>query len=456
MTDLERALQAGGVDITDHPQPAPRTARPSGYPVPKSMSASDVDLGIESPPQEEGAMSRIMRGTMMGAPPERPSMFDVKPSQEEIQAGLDFTRTHGRPMDPMEADPIAQGVVLSATLGPLGRAAYNAVAPAIGSLPAGIGIGAGEGYLGSKMTGGDATTGALFGAMFGGLGVGGAKPSSAAISKNNTQVIKDINRGTTKAPGKLANDVRYRSGDLGDVLSELPDTRKSVVTNARANPGAAGKDVKGALRDLTAENDAVFDAIQSQHGGVPLDGIAGRLTQLESKLNQQGRGVAADAAARFRDDLVNRYGVGGTAGVRLTSEQIRNIRNDIGDLAFPGGGAQPKGARAALGDIYNEVNGAIEDVAGMTQGVDAAAFKARNRQISSLIPVQKALGSRVAATADLEPSMFGRIKNAASNATTRLNRAARYGAEQRGADNPGLMLSPASVAAQYLLNGGNE
>jgi hypothetical protein len=177
---------------------------------------------------------------------------------------------------------------------------------------------------------------------------------------------------------------------------------------------------------------------------------------LETKLTNQGHGVQADAAARFRDDLLNRYGASGTPGVKLTSEQIRNIRNDIGDIAFPGGGQKPKGARAAQSDIYNQVNEAIEEVAKQTQGVDTAAFKARNRQIATLLPTQKALASRAGSAADREISTFQRAKEGVRGAATRINRGMRYGAEKSGGDNAGLMLSPAAAAAQLLLNGGQQ
>lgn len=446
MTDLEKALQAGAEDITEMDQAmaagatevADQPGRPSRYPQPRSMTASDVDLGIEDPAD----YGTDIIGRRRSAPPPMPPRFPGDPSGT-------------RPADPMEADPMAQGVALAATLGPVGRVLYGTAAPVVGSVPAGVGIGAGEAYLGAKSTGDPVDLKTLaIGSVFGGIGARAGSPSAAAATRNNTQVTKDIVRGATKAPSKIANDVRFRSDKLPEVLSELPETRKALVTQSRSNPKASGKQVTETVRELTAENDAVFDAIQAQHGGVQLDGVAQRLTGLEAQLNQQGRGVAADAVARVRDDWIKRYG--GTPGAKLTSEQIRNIRNDLGDVAFPGGGKKPKGARLAEGAIYDELNAAIEDVAGMTSGVDVAAFKARNRQISTLLPVQKSLGSRVSSAADREISPLKRAREGVSNAATRVGRGLRYGAEETGGDDAGLMFSPAASAAYHLLQGGRQ
>ena len=143
MTDLERALAAGGKEeASDYDRALQAGGTPGGssrYPQPRSMTASDEELGIGlgMEPNQIPATERVKRGLTMGADPNRGSLLDVAPSEGDIQHGIDFTKTHGRPMDPMEADPLAQGVVLNTVLGPLGMAASNLMAPYVGAVPAG-------------------------------------------------------------------------------------------------------------------------------------------------------------------------------------------------------------------------------------------------------------------------------------------------------------------------------
>lgn len=459
MTDLERALAAGGKDITDStpeeggPESflSPETFKPSSGQRPLSNTGPIEQVRRDLSPQPS-FLERVKRGIMAGPEPGQATMsnaMDVSGIGPSVDEGIEFTRKHGRPMDPMEADPMAQSAALAALLGPLGRTVYGVLAPRIGALPAGAGIGSIEGALGAASSGGDVGTGAKFGGLFGAAGAMGGKPSQTAVARNNEQVVKDINKGATKATAKQTGDVKFRSDDLGEVMSELPETREALVTKARTNPKASGDAVTVEVGNLTKQNDAVFDAIQAQHGGVDFDGIANRLHRLEGQFNKQGRGVAADAVARVREDWTKRYG--SEFGSKLTAEQIRNIRNDLGDIAFPGGGKRPKGARRAEGAIYDELNAAIEEVAAATEGVDVDAFRARNRQISTLLPVQKALGSRASSAADRELSTWQKVKEGAGNTRTRMNRSLRFGAELHGGDNTGLMLSP--TAAQFLLRG---
>jgi hypothetical protein len=199
------------------------------------------------------------------------------------------------------------------------------------------------------------------------------------------------------------------NAEIAKVADELPGVGKALRTQAKTNPKAAHDVTDKALTDLVDKNSADFAAIQRQHGGVPLQPIAERLAGLEERLNKQGRGVSADAVNRVRTDLLKRYASDpnvGLADVKLSTQQIRNIRNDMGTIVDPARNIKPNTRRDALSKIYSILNKEIEDVAADTSGVDVNALKTRNRQISTLIPVRDALAERVDKLLDKETSLF--------------------------------------------------
>ena len=452
-------------------KPAPRQFNNTG---PIDQVRRDLD-----PQQYPTPWERVKRGAAMGADPAQSSPFDVEGIGPSVEEGMAFTKAHGRPMDPMEADPMAQSVALGMVLGPLGRAAANTLAPSIGAIPAGAATGAAEAYLGAKSTGAPAGEATAFGGLFGGIGgAASGRPSAKAAAANDAQMVKDVKRGATKAPKAMADDVDFRADQLIDSSKDSPELRKSLVTQARSNPAAAERATQGSLDLDVAANDRVFDAIEQHHGPVPLNVVTDRLAGLEARLYQEGHTVAQEATGRILDRLNRQYG--GNAGSTLTAEQLRNIRNDLGDIAFPGVAkeARPNAARGALGDVYNEFNGAIEDIASTVPGVDVDALRASNRRISSLMPAQKALGERVSLEADRELGMFGTAKDKLKKGATGINRRLRYGREQTGGgggDNSMLMglpsygamdappqeipmddeqISPAALAARLVMRGG--
>ena len=373
-----------------------------------SFRKSDDELDLETPAPYGG------RQILAPLP-----IFTQKP---EVVPGVT------RPFDPMEADPIAQGVATSTVLGPIGRtisaALPRAAAPAVA---------AGEGALASKSMGGSALTGGALGGAFGLLGVAAkAATPAAAAGRAEARLAKDVNRGVTKAGARAANDVKFKAGegnaDLAQVADELPEVGKALKTQAKTNPKAAHKVTAKAVDDLTDANDADFARIQRQHGGVPLQPIAERMAGLEERLNQQGLGVAADAVQRMRTDLLKRYGSGpeGLATAKLTAQQIRNIRNNLSTVMDPARAIKPNTRRAAEAKIHQLLNKEIEDVAADTRGVDVDALRARNRQISTLIPVRNALAERAEKLTDRDISIVGLAKETAKNAPKRLAREIDY------------------------------
>jgi hypothetical protein len=277
-----------------------------------------------------------------------------------------------------------------------------------------IGAGAASGAAATGTAGGDPLLGAV---------LGGAFPAAAGAARGLARVagrpnpVRDIGQGATKAPKRLREDVKFKAeqGNLAEVMGELPAARKAILTDARTNPGKAATTIDKVVSEATDGNSADFAAIQRQQGGVPLDPITARLEGLEGRLNQQGRGVAADAVGRIRADLIKRYGA--EPGAKLSAQQIRNMRNDMGSVADPARTIKPNTKRQALAKVHEIFNKEIEDVAAETRGVDVEAMRKRNRQISTLIPVRDALRAR--AESESELSLGRRLKNVPGNAFRR-------------------------------------
>jgi hypothetical protein len=387
--------------------PSARRAAAGMSPGPREYT--DEQLGIANTPERGTAMPV---GTSRNPQTGQTMAMPMFPSPQD-PGGAPEVWTN----NPEEAgDTMVQAGLLGAGAGRVAGPVLSKLFPA----PlARVGAAAAEGGTASKASGGDFTSGAALG---GGLAAMGPLARFAAGGRN---VVKDVTKGATKAPSRIANEVKFKAedGNLNEVLSELPQARRAVMTKARTNPAAASEKLGGAIDDLVAQNDEAFAAIQNQHGGVPLSRVTERFGQLEAELNQQGRGVAADAAGRLRDDLTKRYGrepdvIRRRLGLpdpdpMLTAQQIRNIRNDMGTIIDPSRAIAGNTKRQALGKLYAALNEEIEAIAAKTEGVDVGAFKARNNQISTLIPVQKSLKARAESQADL--GLLQRAKNVPGN-----------------------------------------
>lgn len=303
-----------------------------------------------------------------------------------------------------------------------GKVAAGAVKGAISGAAYGAGSGLSEGHSAAQLVT-DAEHGAVGGAVIGGgasaLGAGIRKYAAGATKRLAARLDADVITGDTNASKRVGDKVRAMAGEdnqrLSSVLDELPDVKKTVALSAKSNPGKAEKVARGAVDKMTAENDGVFEAIQGQHGGVNLGSLVTSIAKQVTKARSSGKAISEDAAEAVRKDLLKRFGYEGkwTPEMKLTAEQVRNYRNDLGDVAFAG--ASPSMAankkRTALADVYRAFSEGIEEVASKTEGVNLAAFKARNRRISTLIPVIDALSERAA-----KESGGGKLKAVAKGA----------------------------------------
>lgn len=415
--EIDAILGGGGAPAARAPQ---RTESPS-------FRSSDAALGIDTGPLEDVPMKIPGIGTVGSHGAAQVQVPDIGTNMDAAYGGP----LPARPLTELEGDPIAQMVATSAVLGPIGRVVAPVLKPVLGRLTTPVVAGA-EGAAASKSMGGSAAEGGALGFLLGSLGTiaRGATPAAAA-ARAEARLPKDITAGATKRAKnavKFANE-RGEGGGIAQVADELPEVGKALKTQAKTNPGAAHETTAKAVDELTDANSADFAAIQRQHGGVPLQPIAERLAGLEERLNAQGKGVSADAVNRVRTDLLKRYGSGpeGLETAKLTAQQIRNIRNDMGTVADPARSIKPNTKREALAQVYGILNKEIEDVAAQTRGVKVDKLRARNRQISTLIPVRDALAERAEKLADREvPGLTTRLKEGAKNARARAGREIDY------------------------------
>lgn len=303
----------------------------------------------------------------------------------------------------------------------------------------------------NKAMGGDFTTGAVLGAAVPLL------PHAARAGKAATRALgesmeggatKEILRGRTKATGKVKNNAKFagrEDGSLVQVMNETPEVRKAILTDAHTDPGGAAKTLTKHIDAATDGNSAAGATIQKQHGGIPLQPIAERLAGLEDRLNMQGLGAAADAVNRMRTDLLKRYASDqniGLADAKLSFQQIRNIRNKAWRAADPARTVDAGDARMAQAKIASILNKEIEDVAAQTRGVDVEALKARNRQISTLIPVRDALAQRAEKLADRDIGIGKKAKEAIGNVAAKATRKAKYALSSFPEANPAPVARP--------------
>lgn len=178
---------------------------------------------------------------------------------------------------------------------------------------------------------------------------------------------------------------------------DAPVSRRAAADAGRAEVSAA-RATERASADAARESLAAADA------------EANRLARMTSKAERDFNRLTTS-----KKDPVD---------VRLSAQQVRNIRNDMGTVADPARTIKPNTRRKALVRIYGVLNKEIDDVAANTRGVNLSEFKARNRRISTLIPVRDALRARAESEADL--GFMARMKAKPGKAIGRAIREADY------------------------------
>lgn len=284
------------------------------------------------------------------------------------------------------------------------------------SLPAAAVLGAGRAGVSAGVTGGlvgalhadsegrrldagfDAATDPASLALSGALGaVGGAgeRVLTNAKGRVDARIESNIARGETGGKaGAIAKKLHAKaeSGDLDEVLSRHPDIKKTLATTAASNPAKAAAAVTGRLDDVGAEINPVYKAIDAGPAVPKAGDLHGKLLSLRIKLADAGNTGMADAVERFQNHLQKHYPTDATP---LPASALRNMRNEIGEAAFPNGPpADASFAARAKQQIYGAINDTIEDAGRKTPGVDFDRLKTLNKDASALMVVRDTLADR--------------------------------------------------------------
>lgn len=251
----------------------------------------------------------------------------------------------------------------------------------------------------SALQGGDAKQNLASAAIGGALGIPGA--ALTAVRGAPAAVAERLPTAVTGGLKSKAAKQVVAGNALNDVLDAHPQLKSTLATSGSV---ADKFNATGAtLGKLTAANDAVYDAIQAQHQGIPLDAIAKKIKAVADTAHADGNEVLEKAAESAIDNL-QRYGdVADKRGAVATATQVRGVRNNLArrvqaiNPTLP-----PTEAQAAADEIKRAINEGIEDVASKTKGVDVDELRARNRQIAALMPVQRTLREQALAAKLLE------------------------------------------------------
>lgn len=240
----------------------------------------------------------------------------------------------------------------------------------------------------SALQGGDRMTNLKAAGIGAALGIPGAalevvRGAPAAVAERLPTAV------TGGLKSKAAKKV-VAGGAVDDALEAHPQLKRVLATSA--DPGERLGAASSTLNKLTAANDKVYEAIQAQHQGIPLDPVAAKIRDVAKEAHAAGDAITEDAANAAAENLGRFADVADKRGGVVTTSQLRGVRNTLAariQAASPG--LPMSDAQAAADRIRRAINEGIEDVAAQTSGVDVAALKERNRHIAQLLPVQQSL-----------------------------------------------------------------
>lgn len=312
----------------------------------------------------------------------------LTPEQMDYRAHLEGI--HEKPL--IHEDP-AMTVGTAMAGGAVGRGvgflARKTGAPLVAKLVEPAVAGAATSYLqhpGLKPTKGDAIAGGI-GALLGlpGAAIGLVRQAPTAVAERLPSAVSGglRSKAAKQAGGAVASDILDNHPELKKVLSvgDLPDKFNATGST---------------LNKLTSANDAVYDAIQAQHQGIPFDLIAAKIKVVAAQAHQAGDDTLEDAANAAINNLQRFADVADKRGGIVSATQLRGVRNTLArrvQAINPTLGASD--VQAAADKIKQAISDGIEDIAGQTKGVDVAALRQRNKEIAGLLPVQRQLRAQV-------------------------------------------------------------
>lgn len=278
-----------------------------------------------------------------------------------------------------------------------GAATYELAAPVTTGLSAGA-----AGHRLESAT--DVATDPAGLALAGTLGAGAGaltKVAERAPARVAARVEENITRGEAGGKTKLTAGKKVtkkaETGDLDETMQRHPDVYKALATKAASDPAKAEKVVRARLDDMQGEINPVYKAIDDGPAVPKAGDLHSKLLDLRVKLGDAGNTGMADVVEKFQNHVEKHYP---TDNARLTASALRNMRNEVGEVAFAGDpNMNPKFRADAQRKIYGAINDTIEEAGRKTPGVDFDRLKILNKDTSTLLTVKDALADRASKAA---------------------------------------------------------
>lgn len=296
--------------------------------------------------------------------------------------------------DPMEVDPVAQGIAAGAigmaAGAPVGGA-VGAVAPSLAPVVAGAaGNAAAAASQGAdlRQSGRAAVIGALMGLP---AGMGRLIRRAPAATDARLQAAIDPTRGAS------ARRVAGALPMAREAIEETPGLKKTLITSS--DPAEKAAAVAARNDELTALTDADWDKVGQFYGGsLPLRTPQASLADLAERARSSGNLPLMRAAHRMAEDLPSLVDQKGGLAVQT----LRGLRNRTAEHVAalnPAGNDATLSAinRRNAGELQGALNDSVARMAHQVPGLDVDGMMRRSGQVGSLIPVQQSLDARAVA-----------------------------------------------------------
>lgn len=410
---------------------AARGARPDRVP-------TDDELGIGTPPISTYRTGEPIPGQPMHSPETQPGTPESAMAAGRAAAAMPGHRI----TQPLDVDPIAQGIVGGAVGTVAGAAAGMPIAAAGTPGLARVVGGAAGGAAGSKVQGGSALGGAVLG---GGLAAAGLAAEGAAARSEARAA-----NGAFKEYGRAGNE-----SSKGKLEAIGPGQVKKTIDKYEigAHPANAREQIAAARAKVGPELSAQYEAARSIGGDIDMGRVAQSLDELQARFGSRaGSRPFAEDVAKLRTEMLRRYGDKGTITPAQLNDEIGAIESSAYGGAYMTPGTAKALQRATAKQLDGVLQGHLEQVAQQPGGAEVVArlgeLNKDYRVLSTLSPIaqKSAVKATFAETPmeKLQRDPKGAVADAAAKVATAPVRAAA--AVGRGVDKAvGSLAVPSSA-----------
>jgi hypothetical protein len=235
-----------------------------------------------------------------------------------------------------------------------------------------------------------------------------SKVIRGAPERVNEHMLEGISRGEAggAAKDKLFKKLAVKAGeDIGELdatLGRFPGLKRVLSVNGPSNPRKAAEAVQDQLSVTAHKLKPIYERIDSGPAVPQAQGLYDSLTALRDRVKAEGSTGMAEVVERFQQHLAKHYGDGDAIiqGTPLPASALRNLRKEVGEIAFSGDASLPTPfKKQAQQLIYGAINDTIEKAAAKTPGVDVGKLRELNKDASILITVLDPLTDRAAKAA---------------------------------------------------------